>query len=158
QLRRAPGLGQAAPPGAATGPDQGWGRQCGEVGQQQQAARVAAVAQPAARQCASGAGAHQPGGGDEPLDGPAELAEQFDAPRQTFAGALLVEAEELAFAGIDAAHEPVARVPGWWFVVTVVETMQHQFVTAGQALVEEVAQRAASQRVAMVEVGYHQPG
>ncbi|MCY1435448.1 hypothetical protein D9M71_515450 [compost metagenome] len=55
---------------------------------------------------------------------------------QALQGLLLVQGVELAFMGIDAAHEVFAGRARWWAVVGMVEAMQGQFVAAGQAPLE----------------------
>ncbi|MNC26776.1 hypothetical protein D3C75_749200 [compost metagenome] len=59
---------------------------------------------------------------------------------QALQGLLLVEGVELAFMGIDAAHEVFAGRAWWRAVVGMVEAVQGKLVALGQAPFEQAAE------------------
>ncbi|MNR08043.1 hypothetical protein D3C85_1241810 [compost metagenome] len=150
---------QASPPTATGAPDQAGRGDRAEVWQLIDVLRVAGIAQRQAAQYLACTVAHQPCRGDEARQWPVITLEQRDAGLQTLACLGLVEAVELAFPGVDPAHEVVPRRAWRRAVISMKIAMQRHFVATLQAPVKHQAKTGRMlQGIAFVKVRHHQPG
>ncbi len=103
--------------------------------------RTAGVAERQFAQGLTGAFAHQPGRGDETLHRPVVALKHLQTRMQAGQGCFARQAIELAFMGVDPAHEPVARVVRQGFLIVVVVAVQRQFIASGDPGIEHSAKR-----------------